>query len=561
MSSFRRFFILVAAVLPSLPAASQTPPAPPAATPPIFGEEIEVRVVNVEAVVTDRRGNRVPDLKLADFRLRVDGKEVPIEYFTEVRGGQAVAPAAAGQTAPAVPGLASLAPGSPVGTSYLVFVDDFFAIAERRNQVLRALQDDLGRLGPEDRMAIVAYDGRKLDMVTSWSSSAAPLERALRQAMTRPARGLDRLTELRTFESSQRFSAGAGPGAGSSRTFSASLLSYEEREYAQRLARQIEDVVEAAASTLRGFAAPPGRKVMLLLSGGWPFRITDYVVNSFERTVLTRDVPEGEQLLRPLTRTANLLGYTLYPVDVPGVEVSGTDASVQTVASLGSTNVREQEMHASLELLAKETGGRALLNGLRESSLEQAAGDTRSYYWLGFTPQRQRNDARHEIRVEVRRPGLAVRARDSFFDFSRRAETSMQVESAMLFGNPPENAPLPVEVGKPLRAGKGLMEVPIKISIPAEALTVVETGGKHVAQVELRIAAVDERGGRSEIPVIPIDLAGDKPPAPGTSFPYETRLRLRALGQHLVIAIFDPLSGRISTAEVDVAPEGERKRR
>jgi len=42
----------------------------------IFGETIDVRVVNVEVVVTDGSGNRVNGLKPADFHLKVDGKEV-----------------------------------------------------------------------------------------------------------------------------------------------------------------------------------------------------------------------------------------------------------------------------------------------------------------------------------------------------------------------------------------------------------------------------------------------------------------------------------------------------
>ena len=36
--------------------------------PPVFGEELEVRVVNFEVVVTDRKGNRVSGLKPEDFR-------------------------------------------------------------------------------------------------------------------------------------------------------------------------------------------------------------------------------------------------------------------------------------------------------------------------------------------------------------------------------------------------------------------------------------------------------------------------------------------------------------
>ena len=55
-----------------------------------FGESIDVRVVNVEAVVTDKSGTRVFGLTPDDFRLLVDGEEVPIEFFTEFRGGEAL---------------------------------------------------------------------------------------------------------------------------------------------------------------------------------------------------------------------------------------------------------------------------------------------------------------------------------------------------------------------------------------------------------------------------------------------------------------------------------------
>src|SRR5688572_17228697 len=58
--------------------------------PSDFGETVEVKVVNVEAVVTDRDGNRVPGLSADDFTLTVDGRPVPIRYFSEIRGGDAI---------------------------------------------------------------------------------------------------------------------------------------------------------------------------------------------------------------------------------------------------------------------------------------------------------------------------------------------------------------------------------------------------------------------------------------------------------------------------------------
>src|SRR5215211_6922514 len=129
----------------ALSAGAQQQPAEP------FGEVIDVRVVNVEVVVTDREGNRVQGLKPGDFRLRVDGEDTPIGFFTEVREGTSV-PAAAEGALPAGP--AGISAGEPVGTSYLVFIDDYFSVQQRRNEVLEAVKKDLAQLSPHDRMAI-----------------------------------------------------------------------------------------------------------------------------------------------------------------------------------------------------------------------------------------------------------------------------------------------------------------------------------------------------------------------------------------------------------------------
>jgi hypothetical protein len=74
------------------------------------------------------------------------------------------------------------------------------------------------------------------------------------------------------------------------------------------------------------------------------------------------------------------------------------------------------------------------------------------------------------------------------------------------------------------------------------------------AEVELRIAALDERGGRSEIPVIPIrfDMPG-KAPA-GAYATYTTMLQLRRARNELVLAISDSAGGAIFSARAEVEP-------
>lgn len=550
MKTHRSGWLAAAFLLAALSsAAAQQPPAEQPSG--VFGEQIEVRVVNVEVVVTDKQNNRVQGLKPGDFRLKVDGKAVPVEYFNEVRGGQAIALDAQEAQSAAVQGLPSLAPGSAVGTSYLVFIDDYFSVGPRRDEVLRQLKEQLTRLGPEDRMAIVAYDGGRVDMLSSWTNSQRQLGTAVEQAIGRRALGVSRLAELRSFEASRRLTGNTfEPGP---RAAFAQRLDIEELEYAERLAAQTERAVTAAASTLRGFASPPGRKVMLLLAGGWPFSPIDYVVNNPSRPILDREVPRGDEIFQPLVDTANRLGYTIYPIDVPGVEAEMVDASLAGPPR-GGINIREQEHQAALLFAASETGGKALLNSQSRELLQVVESDTRSYYWLGFTPSWQGNDKRHKVEVEVLKPGFKARSRENFLDLSRRAETTMMVESAMLFGGAPDSAPLAIQVGQPVPAGRREMEVPVALTIPVDAITFVPIDGKYTAELELRVAAVDTGGSRAAVPIIPVTLRFDAQPAAGTATRYETRLRLRRLPHHVTLAIFDPQSGRILTGETDVVP-------
>jgi VWFA-related protein len=527
----------------------------------VFGETVEVRVVNVEVVVTDKDGNRVSGLKPGDFHLKVDGKEVPVSYFSEILGGQSVAaPAAAGSTAAA--GVPGVEPGGAVGTSYLVFIDDYFPTEIRRNEVLKSLKNDLARLGPVDQMAIVAYDGGRLALVSNWSQSQAELARAFDQAMARPARGLDRIVELKRFSSDQGLAATtvstSAPNFPDSGGMPLDLntrmdntgLSPLESEYGKMLFRQEEGVVKAAARTLRTFASPPGRKVMLLLDGGWPYSIQSFIRGDAPVT-LSREYKDGENLMRTLTSTANLLGYTVYPVDVPGTPGSVNEASNSGPVGSNSASFRDQEIKGTLEFVALETGGKPLRNGNRMVALAEVAADTRSYYWLGFSPTWEHNDVRHKVDVSVNKPGVKVRSRDSFLDLAKKTEVSMMVESALLFGNLPGGIFLPMRVGTPAKTKNGT-EIPITLGLPADVVTLVQVGNKYEAHAELRFAASDKNGNDSELPVVPLNITADHPAKAGGFIKFETKVTLKGTANHLVATVYDPISGKLATAETDL---------
>ena len=542
----------------------------------IFSEVLDVRVVNVEVVVTDKDGLRVQGLERSDFRLLVDGEERPIDYFSEIIGGQVTTTA---ELDP-VDLPAALEPGQAVGTSYLVFIDDQFSIARDRNRVLKRMDETLsGRLNENDRMALVAFDGKELAMLTSWTNSDRVLKIAFREAYDRKAFGLQRLAQLRMNDSerrernrlqatSDRFVLNAGGDLGEGSSFK--RLNPVELNYAQRLEDQLRRSVSAAVASLRSFATPPGRKVMMILSGGWPVSPAEYTVASYEASfedvgwaATDNNLDSGRGLYGSLTDTANLLGYTLYPVDVPGMNWRALDAEYQSPDSFSGAGAaqtagglfpREQQGHDLLNFLARETGGEAMINAQRDLAFERVVADTRSYYWLGFSPDRKEDDQAHKIEIEVLGKGLRARSRKGFLDFSRQSESTMMVESALFFGSPPSSVPLDLHFGKPRRAGRGKIAIALDVGIPMDNVTLVSYRGKLVADLEIRVTVMDESGARSATPMDTIAIEGERPPAPGQMFRYQTDLTLRKRRHRIIVAVIDPLTGTMMSSATDIDP-------
>lgn len=545
-----------------------------------FGESLEVRVVNVEAVVTDRHGNRVPGLTPDDFRLRVDGKPMPIEYFTEVREGRAAktnieAKPESGGTFQSVSGVEA---GEPVGTLYLLFIDDFFSIASERDHVLERLRTDLGRLTPEDRVAIVSFDGRHLSLLTAPTNSAEQIDQGIREAEKRETGGFlhrmqfQSLISGRDDRNARRDDFRSELSQGQLLTFGNSVSSEpsgEELAYAAYLSDQIRTMISAITSAMRSFSGP-GRKVAILLSGGWAFDPMAEASDGGSIASTDSGLARGADLYRPMVDTANLLAYTLYPVDVRGLV--GVRPQIATVDRRGpqeqpSTDFQnpdvpgqlgEHQVHSTFLYLAARTGGKAMLNDLRDVALERTVEDTRSYYWLGFTARRSEDGTSHRIELKVLRPGLEVRSRKGYLDMTRDQEVTASVEGLLLFpeGNQgDEIEPLPIRPGSLERAARKTVELALTIGIPVGKVTILPQGRTWVGDLELRIASLDEDGGRSEMPVIPLHLVAKKKPSANGLIRYETRVTLRRVQQELVVAVYDPATGKLLASRLEVDPE------
>lgn len=566
------------------------------ADPPPYTELIEVRVVNVEVVVEDRKGERVRGLGPERFRLLVDGVERPLEHFAEIRKGNAVAPAAPRSPEPsAVDSRTAQAPVAPaphparppaviagerVANSYLIFVDDYFSIGTHRNFALDRIARQLGRIEAPDQAAIVAFGGRDLELLSGWTSSRVDLDRALTAAAARPAYGLMRFSE--------RDRLGIPQFADSFGGYFPALNEYELRREASAL-----------IGAMQSFADAPGRKVLIVLSGGWPSIDT----SSYSRQSYRG--PGGIQendldILRPVTQTANLLGYTLYPVDLPGYReaptrnprlAGGFDTSWRDTAGQQATdpnvnlpanavpetfdfgqrndsffgergfNTPDTDVHremlrqSTLRVVARDTGGRALLGSARNQALERVVDDTSSYYWLSFTPVTSGDGERHEIEVEIiGGEGYRIRSRRGYRDLTAEHRVELvTLGAAMVRSDTPRNE-LNLSLGATRRAGYRKIEIPVRVEVPLDKIQFLPGDEGYVANLELRLAAIDSLDRHTEMPIVPVRLGRERLPARHEIASFETVVTMPRRAQRLTVSLFDPVGGKVLLATAELTP-------
>ena len=558
-----------------------------AAAPPLWGqaqetfsESIDVRVINVEVVVTDKDGNRVTDLAPEDFRLSVDKRPTDINYFYEVHDGEVHAvPEAEPADGEKKPKKQPQAPsssrqlGEKVATNYLVFIDEYFGQPSHRNLILDQIETDLADLEPQDRIAMVAFTGTKIEKLLDWTHSPDDFARAVEQARGRPAH--------RVLAERKATGLVEGGQIGGAESDAAHIAM---KWWAERLRTAYRGV----ATTLRGYSRTPGRKALLLLSGGWPYDVPAANGVSFRSKFW-----DTRKELREIADIANQTGFTIYSVDLPGTETRfdtadtndphpldpATDAAFNIASDQGASLEpladpeapigeqvldfnqqrfnragQELENESSLLILAEETGGQAMLNQKRMNAFSTANTDTRSYYSLGFHFSHQGDDKYHKIQVEVDRPDVTVRARQGFTDVSRDSEIDWVVESSLMLDHQSGLPRLEAQLGEPTPKGRRWLEVPFAIAIPLQQIAVVPHNDGGRTLLELRIAALSEKGERSEITQLPLELDLEPAMMNMAYIRYDAAMRVRSQKQDLVLTLYDRLTGTVLVSKLHVDP-------
>jgi VWFA-related protein len=393
-----------------------------------YSEEIEVRVIDVDVVVTDRQGNPILGLTREDFELYESRKEVPITYFSAISGGRIeLDPEVSVQLEEG---------GEPVNVgavrtplTWIVYLDQSGMLPGRRNEALRQLRTFLdGAIEEGDRGAIFSFDGLAFRVrQTLTTDRKVLLDTVAKVQKDRVHRGVTAIMGSRLRQEIRL----ADPEDDKKGEF----LAIEIATYVQEEAARASSAMRAMSTMLDVLAPVEGRVVLVYVGAGFTtlpgLTLTEswrrHFIGSNRSTETAQHLehwlgapqPEAhqamlEQDMRRLLTKISEGRITVYTIEAgesgaPSVEDPGstvTDMPIQGERSM--TNE-----HATVREMAQRTGGRYFrLNPGLGRQLQAVRQDLSDYYSLGYIPTGPPGRSR-DVRVKVKVEGARVRHRET----------------------------------------------------------------------------------------------------------------------------------------------------
>jgi VWFA-related protein len=450
---------------------------------------VSTSLVQVDAVVVDKDGRAVTDLRPEDFRLVEDGKPRAITEFSFVStagasntssGPKSSGPDARVDEAAAPAPPTPLAPGRARRTIALL-VDDVGLSFETTAYVRKALTKFVDeQMQPGDLVAVIRTSGGA-GSLQQFTSDRRQLRAAVERLRWYPV-GRGGVAAVETMYPEDIDDVGLIlRGNRTSNKIDASGFEYTGGS------------VGALGYVVRGLGRFPGRKSVVLISDNFP----------------TAGAIKG------ITDEANRTSVVIYTMDPRGFTKFGLtadDSQYNLAANQIDSRTREryQRFKASqggLAAVADETGGIFIYdtNDLNDG-LGRVLEDQRGYYLIGYRPDADAADADtnrrrfHRLTLEVTRPGLRVRSRSGFYEAgageARRAPATRDEQLREALTAPFDSGDLRLQLTALFADDRKLgTYVHPLIHVAARDLKFrEEPGGWHSASFDLIAVAYDDAG-------------------------------------------------------------------
>ena len=476
-----RRFALVLSLVAALDARPQT----------YFSETLEVRVTNVDVIVTTKDGKPATGLTRDDFEIYEDGVKKEISNFLEIRGDGGAA-----GSQPAVDGRAESPPLHIAEAQtdarrrrIILFIDNSGLHPLARNQVLPHVQSFLEKnVRPGDDVTIATWaSALKAESLPRFDRLT--YEDAMRRLSTQSG-SFDRFAMRQRYEedlehlitSYQLLDPPQEPPFGHALSIAGN--------YAARLTHDMRAKSEALKSLLASFRGGEGRKIAVLVTQAFAanpaeelFTHLDAMRERFAGGESANAMTEARQFDLPMlageiAEVANSSGVTLYPIDAAGKlsDLELPDASHERRIGKERGTMVANTGAPLLSSIAEMTGGKALTGSSSwQLAFDTIASDLTSYYSLGYRSDGEREDRLKKIEVRPKNRKYVVRARNAVVERTLSSEMSDAV-AANLFREGANNDLKIRVVAGDVRASGESMVVPLTITIPTNTLTLLPDG-------------------------------------------------------------------------------------
>ena len=387
-----------------------------ASQPPTTGvEQVEVRLAQFDVVVRDKKGVLVNGMGPGDFTVLEDGSSmevIAVDEWGKPKGPPAAQPAATAAATVAPDTKAREDTQEPERRSFVLVFDALGdSTALRVSQAKRAAATFFrAHLRPEDLGAVYQLD-LTLRAMSGVTANADDLARAVDKITWMSASSLqDDIAESvlsSTMSSNQAYARGR--------------LSNLSVNAAQQLDWQREHVYESLNDLATLFRALPGRRVLVLVSPGFPLTTA-----GDQKTGAGGFTPRFRELIRSLAS----YGVTVYSLDI-GDDMAAGDVS-QTIdwriavgklgmpentlsdlgleRSLGTSSASARREF--LGVIAGETGGRLLAQTDLSKAFETIQEETTRFYRISCrVPVTRSADRYRKLAITVKTPGYTVTSR------------------------------------------------------------------------------------------------------------------------------------------------------
>lgn len=429
--TFSLFFLITFTFVSSFTA--QTPN--PIATPPIENEgevvKISTTLIQLDVIVTDKKGNQVTDLKPEDFEIYENDEKQDITNFSYISltsNGQPTNTQIAEQARKKKDKFFIQPPPQKlqlekVRRTYALVVDDLGLSFENVYWVQLNLRKFINERMQDGDLVAIVRTGSGIGALQSFTNDKRQLLAAIDKLRWNP-QGRGGVSAFPAISTTLKENLqGIKKSDGKVRN---PLGNDEDKEFEDRIADfQNENfsagTLGALSYIIRGLRDLPGRKSVMLISEGFQ---------------LTRDgtptrIFDAMRVIADLANRSSVVIYTLDPrgLVVPGMATAQDDITI--TASNGADNPlneREenfQESLQSLRYLAYQTGGIPYVNQNNiGDGLLRVLQDQNGYYLIGYQPDAETFDPKknkyNKLSVKIKREGLKVRHRSGFFGITDR---------------------------------------------------------------------------------------------------------------------------------------------